>query len=100
MEIPGMRAEDLKLSLEGSMLTVSGERKFEATRKEARYRRVDRSHGSFLRTLTLPATVDPNTVKAKYEDGILHVTITRKAEARAHPIRISGETKQLTAEAA
>jgi HSP20 family protein len=100
MEMPGMREEDVHLTLEGNTLSISGERKIENDRKPDRYQRVERYYGSFSRTFTLPATVDPDSVEAKYEHGILHVSMAKKANARPRQIKVNGGAKQLTANAA
>lgn len=100
MEVPGMREEDVHLTLEGNTLSISGERKIEKNRKPDRYQRIERYYGSFSRTFTLPATVDPDSVDAKYEHGILHVSMAKKANARPRQIKVNGGAKQLTANAA
>jgi HSP20 family protein len=100
MEVPGMREEDVHLTLEGNTLSISGERKIENNRKPDRYQRVERYYGSFSRTFTLPASVDPDSVDAKYEHGILHVSMAKKANARPRQIKVNGGAKQLTANAA
>lgn len=100
MELPGMREDDLNLTLEGNTLTVSGERKMEKERKQDRYHRIERSFGSFSRTFTLPVTVDPNAVEAKYENGVLHVSMVKRVDARPRQIKIGKEAKQITAKAA
>jgi HSP20 family protein len=100
MEMPGMREEDVHLTLEGNTLSIRGERKIENDRKPGRYERVERYYGSFSRTFTLPATVDPDSVEAKYEHGILHVSMAKKANARPRQIKVNGGAKQLTANAA
>jgi HSP20 family protein len=88
------------LTLEGGSLTISGERKSESTRKEGRYHRVERSHGKFFRTFTLPAIVDPNIVEAKYENGVLRVSMAKKPDARARQIKVNDSKRQLTSKAA
>jgi len=100
MEIPGLRPEDFKLTIEGNTLTISGERKAEAEKKEGQYHRVERAYGSFSRSFTLPSTVDPNNIRAAYENGILHLTMLKRADARPRQIKVVGETKQLPAKAA
>ena len=100
MELPGMREEDLNLTLEGNTITVSGERKMEKERKQDRYHRVERSYGTFSRTFSLPATVDQNAVEAKYENGVLHVSMIKRADARPRQITIGGDKKQISAKAA
>ena len=100
MEVPGIKEEDVHLTLEGNTLSISGERKIENNRKPDRYQRVERYYGSFSRTFTLPASVDPDSVDAKYEHGILHVSMAKKANARPRQIKVNGGAKQLTANAA
>lgn len=102
MEAPGIREEDLNITLENNVLTVTGERKIEEGRKQDRYQRVERYYGSFSRSFTLPATVDPNSVEAKYENGVLRVSMTKKAEAKPRQIKVTttGPSRQLTGKAA
>jgi HSP20 family protein len=100
MEMPGIKEEDIHLTLEGNTLSISGERKIENNRKPDRYQRVERYYGSFSRTFTLPASVDPDSVDAKYSHGILHVNMAKKANARPRQIKVNGGAKQLTANAA
>lgn len=97
MEAPGLKEEDLNLTLEGNTLTISGERKRRDDRKEGRYQRVERYYGSFSRTFTLPSTVDPNSIEAKYEHGVLHVSMAKRADARPRQIKLNSQQKQLTA---
>ncbi len=97
MEIPGLRPEDFNLTLGDNRLTISGQRKVEEEKKEGQYRRAERSYGSFLRSFTLPSSVDPASIKASYENGILYVTIMKKADARPRHIKVTGESKQLSA---
>ena len=96
MEAPGLREEDINLTVEGNALTITGERKRSEERKKGRYQRVERYYGSFSRTFTLPAMVDPNSIQASYEHGVLHVSMSKRAEARPRRINISGRQKQLT----
>ncbi len=97
MEAPGLREEDINLTIEGATLTINGERRQDEKRKKGRYQRVERYYGSFSRTFTLPATVDPNTIEASYEHGVLHVSMSKKADARPRQIKVNGQAKQLTA---
>lgn len=96
MEAPGIREEDINLTVEGNTLTISGERKQNVERKKGRYQRVERHYGRFSRTFTLPATVDTNSIEANYEHGVLHVSMSKKADARPRQIRMSCQQKQLT----
>lgn len=98
MEIPGIRQEDLNITVENNVLTVSGERKHRESRKQERYHRTERFYGSFSRTFTLPATVDADQIEAKYENGVLSLKMPKKAEARPRQIKISTPTvKQIAA---
>lgn len=97
MEAPGLKQEDINLTVEGNTLTISGERKQNEERKKGRYQRVERYYGSFSRTFTLPATVDLNSIEASYEHGVLHISMTKKAEAKPRQIKVNSHMKQLTA---
>ncbi len=88
LEVPGIRQGDLDIRVENQILTVSGERKFEAEEKEENFRRIERRFGSFVRSFTLPQTVDPDTVKASYENGVLNISISKKAEAKPKQIKV------------
>jgi HSP20 family protein len=88
VEVPGVNEQDLRVSFEDGLLSISGERQFE--RKEDRnYHRIERAYGSFTRTFSLPRSVDAGQIAANYRDGILEVTIPKKEEARPKQIQIS-----------
>ena len=89
LEVPGMKLDDFDIQLENRTLTVRGERKFENETKEENYHRVERRYGSFARGFTLPETVDPETVKANYDAGVLTVELGKKAEAKPKQIKVS-----------
>ena len=76
-EIPGMKKEDIKVSVQGNMLTISGERKHESEVKNKTFHRVERSYGKFSRMITLPTDVDSDKVKATYKDGILNISLPK-----------------------
>lgn len=86
-ELPGLRKEDIDITLENNVLTLSGERRFEKDTKEKDYHRVERSYGSFARSFSLPSTVQADKVDATFKDGVLTIHIA-KAEA-ARPRKIS-----------
>jgi HSP20 family protein len=90
-EIPGMKKDDIKVSVQGNMLTITGERKQESEVKEKTYHRVERSYGKFSRTITLPIDVETDKVKASYKDGVLNI-ILPKPEA-VKPKHIDVEIK-------
>jgi len=88
VEVPGMNENDLKVSFEDGLLTVSGERQFE--RKDDRnYHRIERTYGSFTRTFSLPRTVDASSIAANYRDGILEIEIPKLEEAKPKQIQIN-----------
>jgi HSP20 family protein len=88
-ELPGMKKEDIEISLNAGALTISGERKSEAKFEEGDAYRAERFFGKFHRTLTLPKPVDGDKVKASYKDGVLNVTLPKTAEAKPKQIEVS-----------
>src|ERR1700728_3632989 len=70
LEVPGIRKEDLDIRVEGRTLTVKGERKFEAEEKEENFHRIERRYGSFVRSFTLPSTVNTEEVEATSAAGV------------------------------
>lgn len=87
-EIPGVRSEDLKLSLENNLLTVRGEKRQEAEERNERVHRYERSYGSFERTFALPRTLDTDQIQATYENGVLTVTLPKVEKARPREIPV------------
>jgi HSP20 family protein len=99
-EIPGVRPDDINVTLDGGVLTVKGERKLAEGDKEGNYLRVERAHGPFYRSFTLPNSVDPNTLTANYNNGVLELTIGKRAEAKPKQIKINAGQKALGSNAA
>jgi len=95
--LPGMSEEDVNIELEDSTLTVSGERKAEHEQEGEGYYRVERAFGSFQRSLTLPKGVDPESVTAGFDRGVLEVRIPKPEERKPRRIHI-GATDQRTLE--
>jgi len=88
-ELPGMRKEDIDLSLHNGSLSVSGERKGEEKLTEAEVYRSERFFGRFQRTITLPTPVAVDKIKAQYKDGILSVTLPKAEEAKPKHIDVN-----------
>ena len=88
LEVPGIRREDLDIRVEGRILTVKGERKFEAEEKEENFHRIERRYGSFVRSFTLPSTVDTDNVAATSQDGVLSISLAKKPEAKPKQIEV------------
>jgi len=87
-ELPGLTREDVHITLENSVLTISGERKFEKDAKEENYHRIERAYGAFSRSFTLPATVDASRIAATYKDGVLTVRLPQREEAKPKQIEV------------
>jgi HSP20 family protein len=87
-EVPGMEAKDIDISLSGDVLTVKGEKKSEREEKKESYHLVERSYGSFTRSLRLPAAVEADKIQANYKRGVLTITCPKKEEAKAKAIEI------------
>lgn len=87
-EVPGVEKENIKISISDNMLTIKGEMKKEEEIKEEDYYYSERSYGSFSRSLTLPAKVVENKVKAEFKDGILEIHLPKAAESKAKEIKV------------
>lgn len=100
MEVPGINEKDIDIRLENNVLTIRGERKFEKEEKEENFHRIERRYGGFTRSFTLPATVNPEDVKADYEKGVLKIGMAKRAEAKPKQIKVNvGSGKTLEAHA-
>jgi len=87
-EIPGMKRDDIKVEVEGGVLTISGERSLEKEESGKTYHFVERSYGQFMRSFTLPTKVDPNKIDAKYADGVLEISLAKREEAKPKTISV------------
>jgi HSP20 family protein len=87
-ELPGLKKEDVLVSVENNVLTIRGERKFAEEVKRENFHRVERSYGEFLRSFTLPAYVDANKTLAEFKDGLLTVTLPKREEAKPKQIEV------------
>ena len=88
VELPGVKDDDVSLTLQNHVLTVRGEKKSETKKDEDNYHMVERSYGSFQRAFRLPETIDDSACKADFNDGILTVTVGKLKEARQAAKRI------------
>jgi HSP20 family protein len=88
VELPEMKREDIKVSVENGVLSISGERKFEKEEKGRKYHRVERSYGSFVRSFALPDNADASQVNAQYRDGVLAVDVQKSEKARPRAIDV------------
>jgi HSP20 family protein len=96
IEVPGIDEKDIDIRVENNVLTVTGERKVEKEEKQENYRRVERQYGSFIRSFTLPNTVDSDNISADYDRGVLNIKLAKKAEAKPKQIKVNvGSSKTL-----
>ncbi|HVV83928.1 MAG TPA: Hsp20/alpha crystallin family protein [Kofleriaceae bacterium] len=89
-DLPGVKREDIEVSLTGNRLSIAGKRESEKETKEDTYYAFERSYGSFKRAFTLPEGVDTEHVTTELKDGVLTLAIPKKAEAQAKKIPIAG----------
>jgi len=87
-ELPGVKLEDISITLDGNVLTFSGEKKEEKEEKEGGYHRVERRFGSFSRSVELPDYADPEKVTAEYADGVLSIRIGKSEKAAPKKIEV------------
>lgn len=90
-ELPGIRMDEVKISLENNVLTIKGEKKSEVTKNKRNYRRIERCYGQFQRSFNLPSSVNAEKVKAEMDNGVLTVTLPKAEEAKAREIPIKGK---------
>ncbi len=88
-EIPDVKKEDVKVTVEDGVLTIQGERKYEKEEKGKKYHRVERSYGSFIRSFTLPDLVDEAKVKAEFKDGVLNLQLPKSVKAKPKSIEVT-----------
>ena len=87
-DVAGLKPEDIKVNVENNVLSISGERKLEKEEKRDAYHRVERFYGSFSRSFALPDEVDSENVDAKYENGVLTVTLKKRPAAKRKEIAV------------
>jgi len=88
LDVPGMTKEDITINLQNNTLTVSGERSSERQEEGEEYVRVERAFGNFHRTFTLPDAVDPDSVEAAYDDGVLTINVPKTETSTRRQIEI------------
>jgi HSP20 family protein len=97
-DLPGVRDEDVNVELEDNVLTISGERKAEQEDRKEGYYRVERAVGRFSRSLTLPEGVDPESIEAQFDNGVLTVRIPKPQQRQPRRVAISVGDKAPTIE--
>lgn len=88
VELPGIDPGDVEVSVEDGTLTISGRREFSSEVKEESYHRIERRYGAFSRAITLPPTVDPDRVEARFDKGVLTVEVAKTEKAKPRKIKV------------
>ncbi len=88
-EIPGMKKEDIEISITDNVLTIKGEKKQERKMQNEDYHRIECSYGTFQRSFSLPKAIKPDNVTASYKDGVLTITVPKAEEVKPKKIQIS-----------
>jgi HSP20 family protein len=92
-DLPGVTMDDLELSVTGNRLTVSGRREEEERREDERYFTYERSYGTFARSFVMPEGADLERIEAQLSDGVLKITVPKRAEVQARKVEIGGKQK-------
>ncbi len=93
-ELPGFREDQVEVQMEGGVLTIRGERKFEDEKEGRNFHRLERSYGHFVRSFTLPNNVDRENIRASFNNGLLEIELPKSEEARPRQIKVSsGQTE-------
>jgi HSP20 family protein len=87
-DLPGVEEKDVKIELEDNVLTISGERKAEHEQRDEGYYRIERAHGQFARSLTLPEGVNAEGIVARFDRGVLEVKIPKPEQRKPHRVTI------------
>ncbi len=88
-DLPGVKKQDVDVTFDNGILTLSGERKQEQGEKEGQYHRVECAHGTFYRSFTLPGDTDPKQIHADFKDGVLQVRVAKSETATPKQIAVA-----------
>jgi HSP20 family protein len=94
VELPGVKEEDVDVSVAGDMLTISGEKQAESEVKKKGYYYSESSYGSFSRSVTMPSTVDASKIEASYDKGVLEITLPKAPEVNPKKIKVVSKKKE------
>ena len=97
VELPGLKSEDLDITMEDGLLTIQGERHFANDSSEQQFHRVERRYGAFRRSITLPAHVMAEGIQASFEDGVLQILVPKAEEAKPKRIQVRPGRTKITA---
>jgi HSP20 family protein len=93
IELPGMKKDEIKVTVQDNLLTIRGEKKQEKEQKDTNYHRMERSYGFFSRSFSLPTTIKEDKIKANYEEGVLKVWLPKADEVKPKEIPVSISAK-------
>jgi len=88
VELPGVEADDLEITMEDGLLTIQGERHFAHDASEQQFHRVERRYGAFRRSITLPAQVQAEQIEASFDNGVLQILVPKMEEAKPKRIQV------------
>ena len=91
-DLPGLKAEDVEVTIENNVLTLKGERTFEEAAEGETYHRVERCYGSFERSFSVPSTVDPKKIEASFINGEMTVTLPKRDESKPRSVKVKVAT--------
>jgi len=97
VELPGLKPEDLDITMEDGLLTIQGERQFTSESSEQQFHRVERRYGAFRRSITLPAHVMAEGIQASFEGGVLQILVPKAEEAKPKRIQVRPGRTEVTA---
>ncbi|HSE57419.1 MAG TPA: Hsp20/alpha crystallin family protein [Nitrospiraceae bacterium] len=87
-ELPEVKKDDVKITLEEGVLSIQGERKHEKEEKNKKFHRIERAYGRFVRSFVVPDYVDESKIKAEYQDGVLHLHLPKSEKAKPRAIEV------------
>lgn len=87
-DLPGVKREDIDVTMEEGVLSIRGERRLEEVKEEGEYKRIERAHGTFYRRFSLPDTADPDKISARCDEGVLEVVIPKRETVKPRRIEI------------
>jgi HSP20 family protein len=88
-DLPDVKLENIDVRVENETLTIKGERRFEQDENSKGFHRIERSYGAFMRSFSVPATVETDKVAADYKDGVLTVTLPKKEAAKPRQVKVA-----------
>ena len=88
-DVPGIKREDVKIEVNDDVLTIKGERKVEQEENKKDYRRIERQYGSFRRSVSIPDGIQHDAVEAKFDDGVLRVTLPKREDTKPRRIEVN-----------